>query len=514
MGLPATDAGLLRPGCPPVVTRVTADIDPRVPLNAAPAPNPPRIETRGGLGAAWDPWSIWSHAALDLDVRAAAAAGADALARRQRDRLTRLLSTAGTHSAIYRQTLVGRDPARTELAALPVVDKTQLMSRFDGWVTDPALSLADLRRFLADPALIAQPYLGRYTVWESSGSSGVPGVFVQDDTAMTVYDLLEATRRTPADPVARWVDPCFLTERIAFVGALGGHFASHVSVQRLRRLTPWLTRGWRSFSILQPLPDLCVALDGFAPTILASYPTAATLLAAERRAGRLHIDPAEVWTGGETLGPAARQSIARAFGATVRNSYGASEFLPIAWECAHGALHVNADWVILEPVDARHRPVPAGTWSHTTLMTNLANLVQPLIRYDLGDRTRWRDGPCRCGSALPVIEVQGRCDDTLTLPGRDGRPVSLLPLALSTVLEDDAGVFDFLLEQSGRATLRLRLAARPADGADIARRAGQVLRQFAARQGVTGLRLRVETCDHLPHGLRGRSGKLQRIVAR
>jgi phenylacetate-CoA ligase len=46
-----------------------------------------------------------------------------------------------------------------------------------------------------------------------------------------------------------------------------------------------------------------------------------------------------------------RSCIEQAFGATVRNSYGASEFLPIAWECTHGRLHVNADWVILEPVD-------------------------------------------------------------------------------------------------------------------------------------------------------------------
>ena len=45
-----------------------------------------------------------------------------------------------------------------------------------------------------------------------------------------------------------------------------------------------------------------------------------------------------------------RERLTRVFGAQVRNSYGASEFLPIAWECAHGHLHVNEDWVLLEPV--------------------------------------------------------------------------------------------------------------------------------------------------------------------
>ena len=110
------------------------------------------------------------------------------------------------------------------------------------------------------------------------------------------------------------------------------------------------------------------------------------LLAEERIAGRLRIAPSEIWTGGETLSPAMREFVQRAFGCPVANSYGASEFLSLACECAHGALHLNSDWAILEPVDAQGRAVPAGETGATTLLTNLANHVQPLIRYDLGDR--------------------------------------------------------------------------------------------------------------------------------
>src|SRR6185503_8558740 len=108
-------------------------------------------------------------------------------------------------------------------------------------------------------------------------------------------------------------------------------------------------------SLLQPLPELVQQLNAFRPTLLATYPTAADLLAAEKAAGHLSIQPAEIWTGGECLGPATRTHLTRAFGCRVRNSYGASEFLSIAAECTHGALHVNADWVILEPVDKNYR---------------------------------------------------------------------------------------------------------------------------------------------------------------
>lgn len=57
---------------------------------------------------------------------------------------------------------------------------------------------------------------------------------------------------------------------------------------------------------------------------------------------------------------------------------------------------MNADWVLLEPVDERHRPTPPGVPSHTVLLTNLANRVQPLIRYDLGDSVTLLDRPCQC----------------------------------------------------------------------------------------------------------------------
>ena len=114
------------------------------------------------------------------------------------------------------------------------------MDHFDDWVTDPQLKLSELRAFTADPERIGEPYLGKYLVWESSGTSHQPGIFVQDAQTMAVYDALESLRRSAPRPLQRWLDPLSLTERIAFVGATNGHFASFVSMQRLRELNPWL----------------------------------------------------------------------------------------------------------------------------------------------------------------------------------------------------------------------------------------------------------------------------------
>jgi len=448
--------------------------------------------------------------AVSLDVLSAGRATPGAIAVRQKTRLASVIGAALDGSVFYREHLRGATRA-TPLAALPVVTRGELMQRFDDWVTDPRLKLVDLQAFTADPARIGEPWLGRYVVWESSGTSGQPGVFVQDAQCMAVYDALEALRRSRPMSLLRWMDPLYLTERIAFVGATGGHFASHVSIERLRQLNPWMAQGIRSFSILQPTADLMAGLNAFSPSVIATYPSVAALLAEEAARGELRIAPREVWTGGETLDDVVRRRVEQALACAVRNSYGASEFLTMGWECGHGRMHVNADWVILEPVDEHLRPVPPGEASCTTLLTHLANTVQPLIRYDLGDQLTIRPQRCVCGSPLPVIEVQGRRDDPLVMAGLNGQAVTLLPLALTTVLEDGAGVFDFQLRQQDERTLVLRLALTGDAAASAMARCRAALHAFAATQGLKPIRLIEELGQPVP---RGRSGKACRVIAR
>jgi len=450
--------------------------------------------------------------AVSLDVSAVQRLGAHAIAARQQSRLRALLQAA-LHSRLWRDLLPARVPGsagQIDLTSLPVVCKPQLMERFDDWVADPAIHREEVRDFMADPARIGQAFLSRYVVWESSGTSGQPGVFVQDAQAMAVYDALEALRRHTLRPLQRLFDPMYLSERFAFVGATGGHFASVASVERLRRLNPWMGMAFHSVSMLRPTAELVAELNALAPTILATYPTAAALLAEQKRAGALRIAPAEVWTGGETLTDPVRRYIEASFGCSVRNSYGASEFLSIGWECAHARMHANTDWVILEPVDERHRPVPPGEPSHSTLLTNLANHVQPLIRYDLGDSLRMVPETCSCGSPLPVIEVHGRHDDPLTLQDATGRRITWLPLALSTALEDEAGVFDFQLLQRDAHTLCLRVGLDGEDARNALARCHRTLAAMARRDGMRSLHLVEQPGVPLE---RGSSGKVRRVIA-
>lgn len=440
-----------------------------------------------------------------LEVLAGTRMSAPDLSRCQQQRLYRLLDVAAHSSPVYASRLRDLVAGPDMLRQIPSIGKSELMARFDDWVTDPALTLPQLRDFTADPTRIGEPYLGKYLIWESSGTTHEPGIFVQNARSLAVYDALEAVRRSAPRAV---LNP--LHERIAFIGATNGHFASTVSMQRLRTLNPVMAHTARCFSILQAPERLLDELNDFSPTVVATYPTVAAWLVDEVQRGGSAFTPREVWTGGETLSYGVRQRIEQVLKCAVRNSYGASEFMSMAWECVHGQLHVNADWAILEPVDEKGQPMPMGQPSYSTLLTNLANHVQPLIRYDLGDQILWHTDACECGSHLPVIDVWGRCDDVLVLAGKAGRSVTVLPLAVTTVLEDDAGVFEFQLCQRDARSLVLTLSVSAAEAPPVEARCRQVLAAFAKRQGLLPLQIEIRLNPTIP---RGRSGKAKRVVA-
>ena len=460
-------------------------------------------------GAWWARWGEWSRlAGLTWDAWQTGRLPTPAIEAVAHRRLQQLVALARERSPLHRARLQGLPPGAVELAQLPVFTKRELMANFDEAATDPEVTRARAEAFMADPQRAGEPFLGRHALWTSSGSTGEPTIYVQDAAALATYDALEFVRFRGFDPMAMFA-ALSMGERYAMVGATGGHFAGNSTVERTRRTQPWLAGRVRMFSIMQPVDALARQLDEYQPTHLATYPTAACLLAERQRQGRLRLRPRQVWTGGEQLSEGARQFIEQTFGCPVRDGYGASEFLPLAAACPHGTLHVNADWVILEPVDAQHRPVPDGVASHTALLTNLANGLQPLIRYDLGDSVT-RLPACACGSTLPAIRVEGRCDDVLTLRTASGAPVTLLPLALVTVLEDEVGVHRFQLVQDGPGGLELRLDAQEGD-ADTERRCQAALAGFLREQGAPDAGLRVTRTTLQTHQI---SGKLRRVIAR
>ncbi len=404
-----------------------------------------------------------SRLRLLRDARAAHKQGTEAIARRQHDRLADMVAFARAHSPYYREHYRNLPERITDPTLLPGTSKAELIPRFDDWVTDPAVTHAAVRAFIEDPALIGEKFLGRYTVTTTAGTTGTPGIFLADQRALAVTTALSArmlgTWLTATD-VARIMAR---GGRIAMVIATGGHFASATAGAALRK-NRWRRNRIGVFGVHIPMPELVEALNAFRPAILAPYASMGALLATEQQAGRLHIDPALVVLSAEGLPESEHHRIAAAFGAKVRQGYAANECPFLSYSCPHGWLHVNSDWVILEPVDADHQPVPPGQRSHTVLLTNLANRTQPILRYDLGDAVLLRPDPCPCGEPLPAIQVQGRTADLLTFPTCSGEPVTIAPLAISLTVERLPGIEQFQIVHTSPTTLSIRL--QPTPGAD------------------------------------------------
>jgi len=436
--------------------------------------------------------------------------GPATIGRLQQARLTELVEFARRSSPYYRGLYRDVPDMVSDTRQLPPVGKRDLMANFDGWVTDPHITLAKLKsELLSDLSRLGTLYRGQYLVVTTSGTSGEPAVLVHDRFSWIIVNVLVRVReRRTLVRASEARDLLLRGLRAAALVADGGHFAGVVLTENARRRAPAIARRLRVVSVLRPLPELVEELNTFKPTLLFGYPSAMIQLAAEQKAGRLRIRPVLAICSGENLSAAGHAAIEAAFGCRVTERYLSSEVPALTSQCRLGAFHVNTDWYILEPVDADYTLVPAGTTSHTVLVTNLANRVQPLIRYDLGDRVTVATEPCPCGSPFPSVSIEGRSGDLVSFAAAGDGAVTVLPLALGTVIEETPGVRRVQAIRTGPGNLTVRLEAWPAAALAEVRSAltGRLDEYFVALGAGP---VAIEYSDELPRP--DRSGKFRQV---
>ncbi|WP_410764703.1 phenylacetate--CoA ligase family protein [Haloferax sp. DFSO60] len=439
-------------------------------------------------------------------------ASRERIATRQRERLQSLLEFVVRESRFYKHLYEDVERPITDLESLPPVTKSQLMEHFDSVVTDTAVELADVRSFTSETENIGKRFLGRYPVWTTSGTTGEPGIFLQDDWSLlapdAVGDRWSASAMLNVQTILQVVKHNARTAELA-VG--GGHFAAASGVEMLRRENPFLRDRMRLTSPDRPISVVANELEAFDPAIIVGYSTVLLELEREQRAGRLNISPVYITPSGEAITDAEKKQLRETFDCIVREVYGATEFYGIAVECGHGNLHANTDWVVLEPVDEDYQPVEFGEPSDTVLVTNLANRIQPLVRYDLGDSVTMYEERCPCGSNFPVLEVEGRQGDVLHFEATGGERVTIFPLPLSGVVEAVSGVRRTQIVQTAPQALSVRLdIEKEADESAVWMQVESDLADFFADQGVIDLTIELAS---EPPTRNPRSGKFRHVWA-
>jgi phenylacetate-coenzyme A ligase PaaK-like adenylate-forming protein len=408
-----------------------------------------------------------------------------------------LLATTKARSPWHRERLRHVDAtsfAEADLPSVPTMTKADLMENFDAVVTDPRLTRDIVDAYVEQ--LPENPYLfDRYLVIASGGSSGRRGVFVYDWEAFVTFSCQNARWRgndlaNPASAVsAPWAN-------------LWAPRGAHVSWILFVIFPPPIDV--TSIAPTLPLPEVVDRLNAIQPKTLSAYASTLALLAGEARAGRLVIVPEVVLTCGEPLLPETREEIEAVWPVHVYNYYGMSEG-PYAFPCKAGdAMHLPDDLHYIEPVDETGRPVPPGTPAAKLLVTNLYNLAEPLIRYEVTDQLVVLPEPCPCGVATRRIDhVLGRADDIFTYSGG----IRVHPLTLRAPLGRHRHMVEYQVIQTERG-VRVRFCANgPVDQSELSTTIATGLRGC-------GLPDPEVTLEQVPELSRQVSGKLKRFVPR
>jgi phenylacetate-CoA ligase len=421
-----------------------------------------------------------------LDSRRVTRGTPEMLAARQHERLNELVTFARANSRFYAEKYLGLPENITDVRLLPPVTKVELMEHFDDVVTDPSVCKEDVCNHISDLGNIGKPFMGKYMVWTTSGTTGTPGIFLEDknwDAVITAVNVLRMGGEWYTMDIIRGMMKAGGNSASVFAG--NGHFLGVTMLERQRNSNRSRGKRIRLIPVTLPIHELVKQLNEFQPAMFAGYASALGLLAQEQLEGRLNIHPSIVISSAEPLSDENRALIQQAFGVPPRNNYGCSEGGVMGYECNHRRMHINADWVIFEPVDANHNPIPAGQLSDRTLITNLANRVMPIIRYELGDRVALLPEKCDCGITLPTIKVEGRTDEILRFQSPGGQSIPVLPLALWSVLKETPGVLKFQAIQTAPDTLKIRMEAKHAEDCEAVWKLVYInSRDYLAQQGL------------------------------
>lgn len=413
-------------------------------------------------------------------------------------RLRALLATAREKSAWHRQRLAGLDLSRIDedgLRALPTMTKDDLMAHFDAIVTDVRVTLAQVDAHVA--ALTSDAYLlDDLHAVASGGSSGVRGVFVWSWEAWADTYLVNLRRQMHESAVSP--EPAEVPVVMVVAADNAAHFTS-ANPQTFRSDFPAVHR----LPVTLPLAEIVAGLNRINGNALVSYASMLATLAAEARAGRLRIAPRRVMSTAEPLLPEIRAAVEDAWHAPIANMWGTSEGGITALGCFRGeGMHLTDDMVIVEPVDARGEPVPAGMRSAKVYLTNLCNPILPLIRYEITDEVTLLDGPCPCGSAhRRIADIEGRLDDLFRYAGG----LTVHPHIVRSILGREPRIVEYQVRQTAAGAdvqVRVREAIDPAA---IARQ----LEDELAHAGLAAPAVTVGVVDAFP---RQGTGKLKRFV--
>ena len=267
---------------------------------------------------------------------------------------------------------------------------------------DVQANLDDLIATNCDRSKLRRNYTG--------GSTGTPMVFYQDHEHQAYHNAAKLRLRA-------WAG-FEMGDKLAVLWGADRDISKRGWIARQRLHLIMRERRLNTYNLTpEKMEGFAQVLIRWQPKYILSYASSAYLFASFlQERGLDHIRPVAIETSAEKLWDFQRPVIEDAFKCRVFNFYGSREITSVAAECEkHAGLHVFSDIVYLELLHDG-QPVAPGQVGEI-IVTDLANLAMPFIRYQNGDLAQASSESCSCDRPFPLLtEIIGRSNDVLSTP--------------------------------------------------------------------------------------------------
>jgi phenylacetate-coenzyme A ligase PaaK-like adenylate-forming protein len=299
--------------------------------------------------------------------------------------LRRTLIRAKASSSYYSRALAGIDPVR-DIGSLGDMARLPLMCEADLVEQGPAL------------ACVPASVISRIVTLPTSGTTGEPKrvYFTEADQELMIDYIANGLR------VMTWSGGVWLilmpVERPGSVGDL-----VRIGLERIG--CEVVALGVLPFDGSGDGEALSIMEERGVNSILATA-SAAVRLSGKSAGGAASASMRTVLLSAEYVSESAKESIEASWGCEVYEHYGMTEMgLGGAMACeTRVGYHPREADLIFEIIDpGTGEPLPDGEWGEV-VFTTLTREAMPFIRYRTGDRSRFINEPCPCGSVLQRLD--------------------------------------------------------------------------------------------------------------
>jgi phenylacetate-CoA ligase len=250
---------------------------------------------------------------------------------------------------------------------LPTINKNLIIDNFNKFFKDNQITKSKVEDFLKNNPNPTSLLLNKYHVIHSSGTTGMVGYYLYSERE---WDFIKAisTRMFSNFTLKR--------KKYAFIGAVDGHYAAiSLFLSPLNQPEKFFYKDYMVMDINKPIKTYLKKLNDFQPDNLTGYPFGIRSLAQFQNEGLLNIHPEVIVCGGEPLLKNVRLFLKEVWkDAEIVDSYATSESLAMGvYREDLKGMYIYDDAVYLEIKEDR------------TILTNLYNYTQPIIRYELTD---------------------------------------------------------------------------------------------------------------------------------